>query len=859
MSPRPGTIRRNGDQSAPWIALSACTVDLERERVLRSDAVVPLTTRETCLLRYLWEREGRDVSREELLVEVWGYSPLARSRTVDATMRRLRSKLERNPAAPEHLLTVWGNGYRLVARELGATTTRDRLLGREAETRAVCSAFSAGARILTLIGPSGAGKTRLAQEVMTRLEYDARFCTVGEATDTTTLVRSIAIALDADPGAAAESVLSRLLAMRGDLVLVLDSVEHAITPAAQLVARLIAAAPRLRVLATSLEALGIAGEHVLELGPLPIDDAVTLLRERSSAPEWASSRALPVLAERLECMPLALELAAGLDVVLSPTDLLAHIDANLDVLVSRRRDVPDRHRSLRGAVAWSFELLDRADADALLTLAVFSGGFGIDAAMGVLGSHVDAVNVVARLRARSFLRPLPGGDGRLGLYDAVRAYALEALSATSKLGEARERHRAWYAEEARRRFPPTGHVARPEHVAFLAAEIDNFCAACRHSLPDHPEDAAALALAAYQVFHRRGPLQLGIELFDACLEFPLPDALRGHVLRMRGTGALALGRGDQALADARAAISIARHGGDPLLEGRAQGLLGLVEYDRGDIAAALSVYERAIALTRKAGDRAYEASARGNYASSLASAGRIEEAALQCQRALSLHRELGNVRNAAIILSNMGLYDVDSRRLERARARLTQALDEERRLGDRLQEGVTLGQMARLELVAGDFPQASEYAEHALAMLTAVGEREHVGHHRLLVAIIAWAQRDRCGARAALEQACATRTFHYSAQDTVLLLDLLLRVDEGEIGDPWEALTSLPEPPSAVRRRAVWLLAEGFLAAAGGARTRDPVLRDRARAALGCVTDRALAGTVEPWRTELARRVEALD
>jgi tetratricopeptide (TPR) repeat protein len=360
------------------------------------------------------------------------------------------------------------------------------------------------------------------------------------------------------------------------------------------------------------------------------------------------------------------------------------------------------------------------------------------------------------------------------------------------------------------------------------------------------------------VFQRRGPLQLGIELFDACLEHPLSDSLRGHVLRMRGTGGLALGHGEQALADARAAISIARHTGDLLLEGRAHGLLGLVEYDRGDISKALAVYERAIALTRRAGDRAYEASATGNYASSLASAGRIEEAALQCQRALSLHRELGNVRNAAIILSNMGLYDVDVRRLERARSRLTQALDEERRLGDRLQEGVTLGQMARLELVAGDFAQAREYAEQALALLTALGEREHVGHHRLLVAISAWAQRDRGGARTALEQACATRSFHYSAQDTVLLLDLLLRVDEGEIGDPSEALTSLPEPPSAVRRRAVWHLAEGFLAAAGAAQTHDPALRDRARAALDHVTARALAGTVEPWRTELARRVEAL-
>jgi tetratricopeptide (TPR) repeat protein len=265
-----------------------------------------------------------------------------------------------------------------------------------------------------------------------------------------------------------------------------------------------------------------------------------------------------------------------------------------------------------------------------------------------------------------------------------------------------------------------------------------------------------------------------------------------------------------------------------------------------------------VALTQQSGDRAYEASATGNYASALATSGQLEEAVVQCERALALHRELGNVRNAAIMLSNMGLYDIDGRHLERARARLTQALEEERRLGGRLDEGVTLGQMAILELVAGDLERARDTAEQAVALLTSIGAREHVGHHRVLTAIIAWAQGDRCGARAALEQARATLTFHVPSNDLVRLLDLILRIDEGEITDPSEVLTSLPPPPSAVRGRALWDLAEGFLAAAGAARTNDPAMRERARAALARVTERALAGTVEPWRTELARRVDAL-
>ena len=651
-----------------------------------------------------------------------------------------------------------------------------------------------------------------------------------------------------------------LLTARGDLLLVLDNVEQAINSTAQLVARMLADAPRLRVLATSREAIGLAGEHVVEIGPLAIEDAITLLCERSAAPEWVSSPGpVRLIAERLEGIPLALELAAGLALVLSPTDLVARLESQLDVLVSRRRDIPERHRSLRRAVSWSFGLLDQGDADVLLALSVFSGGFGIAAAEGILGPETDVVGALCRLRARSLIRALPGRDGRLGLYDAVRAYALEVLARTSGLDDARERHRAWYVDEARRRFDPAGPLARPEDVAFLAAEIDNFCAACRHSLPSHPGDAAALALAAHQVFMGRGPLDVAVELFEACLAHELPDSLRGHVLRSRGNVALQLGNAEEALEDAQAAIEAGQRADDPLLEGRASGLLGLAEYRRGEFLAALTAYERAIALTRQTGDRAYEASTTGNYASALYLANRFEDAALQYERAVAFHRELGNARSAAIMLSNMGFHDVDDRHLERARLRLTEALAEMRRLGDRVQEGVTLGQMAHLELVAGDLRAAQERAEHGVALLTAVGERDHVAYLHLFLGIVAWSLSDRCRARAGLERARPVLDRVPVADGSLFLFDLLLRLDDGEMGDPSEALASLPEPPPDARGRALRYLAEGFLAAAAAKRTGDAVLRERARAALvASVTERPLAGTVEPWRTELGRRVAAL-
>jgi predicted ATPase/DNA-binding winged helix-turn-helix (wHTH) protein len=846
-------------QGAGRIPLSGCVVDLEHERVLRGEEALPLTTREARLLRYLWEREGQDISRGALLVEVWGYSRRARSRAVDATVQRLRTKIERDPAAPDHLLTVWGSGYRLVGPGGGVPARMEAasadLYGRDLEVRAVGEAFADGRRLVTLIGPSGVGKTRLAREVMGSLGLEACFCGLDNATDDATLVGNVAVAVGAT-GASADGIQTEVLRARGDLLLVLDNLEQVIGPAARLAVSLLSRAPKLRILATSREALGVENERVIELGSLSLDAGVALLGAR--AREWGSQDALRAITVRLEGMPLALELAAGLAPILTPEALLARLDARMDLLVSRRRDVPARHRSLKDAIAWSFALLDRDDALVLSDLAVFDGGFSIESAEGVLGPSVDAVSALGRLRARSLLRPMPGREHRLGLYDAVRIHAREQTTSSPRLEDAHERHRAWYAGEARRRFDPAGSFPDPQDIAFVADEIDNIAAACRRSLEHHGEDAAALAFAASFVLTSRGPLNRAVDLLDACLGVPLPLRVRGHLLRARANALGLLGREADGADDARAAIAAGAAARDLLLEGRATALLGMIEQHYAARDRVLATFERAIALTQRAGDRAYEASALGNYGTALWSADRFDAAGRAYARSVEIHRELGNARSASIMLGNLGLHDLDEGHFERARFRLGQALAEHRRLGNSLHEGVTLGHLALHALVTGDCRSARDRAEEGVRVLSSVGERECRAHEILLLGKIAWELGDRKRARHEAERARDGLGNRPESLATLHLLDLVLRIDDGEAENSERIVSELPEGSSSTRARALGSLARGFLLVAEAIRTSDAATGQRATAMLDLVPERSLLTTTGAWRRELARRVRSL-
>ncbi|MCP4920839.1 MAG: hypothetical protein GY913_28425 [Proteobacteria bacterium] len=270
------------------LELTGCVVDLDRERVVRGDDELKLTTKEVALLRYLAERPGELVTHEALLVEVWGYAPTVQTRAIANAVARLRKKIERNPREPDHLFTVYGGGFRLrtlVARAAPAQEAAaiDPLVGRRDELDAIERAFAQGARLVTLVtlvGPGGAGKTRLARE---KLGDRTLFVRLEEATAPLQACIAVAGSLRVSVGSLAVEQIGRELGRMGELLLILDNLDNLEQlDGSGLVERWLLIAPELRVLATSRHSLGFAAEQVVPVGPLPIEDARAVVPARGA-------------------------------------------------------------------------------------------------------------------------------------------------------------------------------------------------------------------------------------------------------------------------------------------------------------------------------------------------------------------------------------------------------------------------------------------------------------------------------------------------------------------------------------------------------------------------------------------------
>jgi predicted ATPase/DNA-binding SARP family transcriptional activator len=642
--------------------------------------------------------------------------------------------------------------------QLGTTVPRpsDRFVGRTAPLGLIERTL-ADHRLVTLLGPGGSGKTRLAVEAVARRSGRAWFVDLAAATDGAQVIEAVRAAVGATPRAGLSALEATKLALAdGEQLVILDNCEHLVGAAATTAAALLEAASQLRILATSRTPLDVAGEQRIPVPPLalppedelavhttavvteardrvPVEaggetEAVQLFVERARgvdpafAPTGGDLRTVARVCRRLDGMPLAIELAAARIAHLSLDDLAARLDDRFGVLTRRRGD--QRHRTLRAAVDWSHQLLEPAEQALFRRLAVFVGTFTLDAASAIHGE--DAWEPLTALVDQSMVVVEPAGDGvrRYRLLETLRAYASEHLEAAGEEVLARERHvevvSSWAAG-----FVPTLGWPDPGQMAEARAERGNFRAAVHWALGQgRHELVVQLVSDTVLVWETTGWLDEPRDWLETAFAAALPSDDR---LRLRALQAIAWLAGAQsdyerAAEAAGAAAELASALGERLWRARALDVRANAAWNTGDWDLALELYHEMLPLFRAAGDVQEEVSALQCIAAVAYRRGDYDRAAALLAEAVAVHRRAALDHpdwwryDAGILANRLGDYRT-------AEAHLTTTLRQSERWGEDASIGASLRDLALLATNEGRFGDGVEMATDSLRRHRRVGDR----------------------------------------------------------------------------------------------------------------------------------------
>jgi predicted ATPase/class 3 adenylate cyclase len=636
------------------------------------------------------------------------------------------------------------------------------LIGRQAEVavaRAAIvpepSATEPGARLLTLTGPGGTGKTRLALHLATTLgvgfDDGAAFVPLADIGDPTLAPSAIAAALELGDlsGESPRAILLEQLRDR-HLLLVLDNLEQ-VLGVAPFVAELLTQCRRLRVLATSREPLHLRGERELPLPPLALpprrgavanpaaldqieqSDAVRLFVERAQAvkPNFtlAEENAAEIgeICHRLDGLPLAIELAAARVKFLPPRAMLERFDRRLDLLSRGPRDLPDRQRTMRDTVAWSFDLLDPEEQRLFSAVSVFAGGATLAACAAVCADcdGDDALPDLDRLESlsdKSLIRLTPDDDEpRVTLLQTIRDYGLERLAERDDSHAIGERHARYFLALAEELEPLLAGRDQARWLDALERERANLRAAVAWLRDDaRTEEALRLAGALWRFWWLRGDVGEGRQQLEALLCEGGEVAPQVRAKALNGAGVLAESHGDWAAAITlhEESLDISRQLGDRRGVAWSLNNLGVVAINQGDFARARELLEENLAVAEQADEPASVATALLDLGQIAHFGGDHDRAAALFTRSLTLARRLGDDSQIARALNNLGTVALEQGGYERARSLLSESLDLLRRVGDRQGIASTLNNLAEVASSLGD-PQTAMglYLEgHMLAL-----------------------------------------------------------------------------------------------------------------------------------------------
>lgn len=621
-----------------------------------------------------------------------------------------------------------------VAGNLPEPTTP--LVGRERElTEAKELVRHRDTRVVTLLGPGGTGKTRLSIELATQLRDDfgsgAFFCPVATITDPELAISAISKTLEVRerPG---EPPLEPLKDYLHDkhLLLVLDNAEQVLGVAPAL-AELLSAAPRLKLLVTSREALRVRGEREYPVPPLGSDEAFSLFVERARGADPgfavtdASRPTIEWICRRLDGLPLAVELAAARMKLFTPAEIQERLEGSLlETTGEGARDSLDHHRTLRAAIEWSYGMLEADEAKLFMRLGVFARGF-----------ELQAVEIVCEGRPRLLESLLDKSLGRrdrqsedrarFELLETIREFALEKLDETGERERLRRRHAEYYLGLAQEAEPELRGAHQLEWVQRLGREHQNFRAALDW-VRERGEGELGLRLcfALARFWEQQGTLGEARRWLEAALASdgaaPTPIRARGHSY----LGRLALLQSDYARARAslEQGLGLGRETADDEEVAACLVELGWIDLVAGDYGAARERLEEGLRLSRELGDDQLAARALRTLARVRAEEGDAEGARPLLDESLALRRRLEDQRGVATTLAAIGRIELLLGALDRAQSALEESVAVSRQLGDKLRLAEALYFLALVRLAQGNEPAASA-ADERLTLCRELGDR----------------------------------------------------------------------------------------------------------------------------------------
>ncbi len=684
----------------------------------------------------------------------------------ESGLRDLGERRLKDLSSPEHVFQITAPGLR---SEFPALETLDirrnnlpaqptPLVGRERELEEVLALLrSSHVRLLTFTGPGGTGKTRLglqaAAELTDEFEDGVFFVALAAIADPTLVAPAITrtLGLTESSNQPAVELLEGYLRDR-QVLLVLDNFEQ-VLESAPLLDALLSAASGLKVLATSRIALRLYGEHEFPVPPLSLPDTASLPpverltryeavrlfvdRARAIRPDFSlteeNAPAVIEICSRLDGLPLAIELAAARIKLFPPQAMLSRLGNRLKLLTGGARNLPERQRTLRNAIAWSYEMLDEGEETLFARLALFSGGSTLEAVEAVCDPRgdlpVDALEGVSSLLDKSLLRQEEGqgAEPRFMMLETIREFALEKFEDSSDAEAIKRAHVEYFLALAEQAEPK---LWGPEDAACLdrlTREHDNMRAALSRALEfESAEPALRLAGALRWFWNMGGYYGEGRTWLEAALAKEGWDSAPARVKVLEGLGWLANQQGDLDRAEATAEEGLklsAEAGLGKVVAADFQNVLGYAATRRGEYERAAELLEEGLALHREAGDTRGVAWSLGNLANVSSNRGNYERAKDLYEEGLALSRDLGGAELLGAYLISLG----DEYLLEGNLARATELNEEAaqlyRKRGRRGLLQIALDNLGWAALIRGDLQKAEALHEESLVLCRELGDK----------------------------------------------------------------------------------------------------------------------------------------